>query len=240
MALRRLRSDYKRFRGTILCVAPLTIPDNLNRSTASGEDRLRWLEALPAAVEELTDRWSLTVGEPYSPGGTCAWVAPVRNRAGDGLVLKLAWAHEESAHEADGLRLWNGDGAVRLYESHQLGDTVALLLERCVPGHQLAVVVPEPEQDPIVTGLLARLWVEPAMPHPFRPLELMCEQWATSLRARVRAPRRQRAVRTCPRPQRGRSRPRGRGNRAAPDASPHRAPAGAAVHRPPRGEHPRG
>jgi len=37
---------------------------------------------------------------------------------------------------------------------------------------------PEPEQDTVIAGLLRRLWIEPARDHPFRPLQLMCQQWA--------------------------------------------------------------
>jgi streptomycin 6-kinase len=39
-------------------------------------------------------------------------------------------------------------------------------------------VLPEPEQDVIVAGLLRRLWRRPAAPHPFRPLSAMTAHWA--------------------------------------------------------------
>jgi streptomycin 6-kinase len=49
-----------------------------------------------------------------------------------------------------------------------------LLLERCVPGMPLSQLLPEPEQDEVVAGLLRRLWAQPAGTYPFRPLAQMC------------------------------------------------------------------
>ena len=159
---------------------PLTIPENLARDTdAAGSDvRTDWLRCLPDVVGQLADRWSLAVGEPYRPGGCCSWVAPVATRTGERLVLKVAWAHEESIHEADGLRLWDGAGAVRLHAEEHFANTSAMLLERCVPGTMLGDAESEAEQDLVVAALLQRLWVTPPADHPFRPLELMCEHWA--------------------------------------------------------------
>ena len=49
-------------------------------------------------VESVARHWSLTVGDPFEPGGTSAWVAPVRTSTGD-AVLKVAWRHFESDDE---------------------------------------------------------------------------------------------------------------------------------------------
>ena len=52
--------------------------------------------------------------------------------------MKIAWRHPEGAHEADGLRVWDGGGTVRLHAIEEIdSDTVALLLERCQPGATL-------------------------------------------------------------------------------------------------------
>jgi streptomycin 6-kinase len=103
-------------------------------------ERLDWLAALPAVVDEVASGWELELGDPYLPGGQCAWVAPARNPAGDALVLKVGWRHREAEHEADALRFWDGNGAVRCLAARALDDTTALLLERCTPGHQLNLV----------------------------------------------------------------------------------------------------
>ncbi len=151
---------------------------------AERESREAWLATLPATVAELQERWSLVVGDSFQPGGQTAWVAPVTRHDGADLVLKVGWRHREALHEADGLREWNGDGTVRLYDAIELPDTVALLLERCRPGSALTRH-PEVEQDVVVAGLLRRLWREPPPGHRFRPLQAMCDAWADEFDAKV-------------------------------------------------------
>lgn len=138
-----------------------------------------WRAQLPRLIAEYAERWSLTLEPPFPEGGSASWVAPARTRAGARVVLKLGWTHDEALHEADGLRLWDGQGTVRLIESHTDGPTTALVLEICEPGTHLAQAMPEPERDVVIAGLLRRLWLRPPAGHPFRPLALMCEQWAT-------------------------------------------------------------
>ena len=141
------------------------------------------MATLPDRIHELAQRWSLTVGAPFQPGGATAWVAPARDSAGT-VVLKVLWPHPEARHEADGLRLWEGDGAVRLHAEADLGDAHALLLECCVPGTGLSAR-PEPEQDTVIAGLLRRIWREPEEGHPFQSLEAMCAMWANGFDAKA-------------------------------------------------------
>jgi streptomycin 6-kinase len=137
----------------------------------------QWCEQLPTIISDFASRWSLRLGRPFG-GGSASWVAPGRTAAGEAVVLKLGWAHDEALHEADGLRVWAGNGTVRLLESLVTGQTSALLLEECRPGTQLSQLRSEPEQDVIVADLLRRLWIDPPAGHPFRPLAQMCEMWA--------------------------------------------------------------
>jgi streptomycin 6-kinase len=148
------------------------------------DGRQSWLAALPATVAALRDRWSLTISEPFEPGGHTAWVAPASDSAGIPVVLKVGWRHPEAEHEADGLRFWNGQGTVRLLAAERFQDTIALLLERCEPGVPLARR-PEADQDPILAGLLVRLWKEPPHGAGFRPLAQMCNQWADQFEQRL-------------------------------------------------------
>jgi streptomycin 6-kinase len=90
------------------------------------------------------------------------------------VALKLGWRHDEALHEAEGLRVWDGSGAVRLFHAYGEGTTSVLLLELCDPGTQLAVSLPPLEQDLVTAGLLRRLWVDAAPGHPFRALEQVC------------------------------------------------------------------
>ena len=158
-------------------VIRLALPQNLVEA-AKSEGRHQWLATvLPEVVVQARKRWSLVTGPPFQPGGQTAWVAPARDAAGADLVLKVAWPHPEAAHEADGLRAWAGQGAVRLHAAHDFGEAHALLIERCRPGTELSGR-PEPEQDTVIAALLRRLWIRPGPAHRFRSLELMCHQWA--------------------------------------------------------------
>jgi streptomycin 6-kinase len=163
-------------------VCEFELPGNLVAAAEAGDDpgsaRHTWMADLPLIVEELAERWSLVVGRPFQPGGVASWVAPARNDAGDHLVLKVGWRHDEALHEADGLLVWDGNGAVRLFDALMAGETSALLLEACEPGTSLSRVLPAAEQDAVVAGLLRRLWVDPPAGHPFRTLQSMCDWWA--------------------------------------------------------------
>lgn len=163
----------------------LVIPESL-RHACDAENRTGWLTGLPGVIATVAERWSLIVGEPFQPGGRTAWVAPVVTAAGESLVLKLGWRHPEAEDEAAGLRAWGGDGAVRVYADDQLGETNALLLERCLPGHALSGE-PEAVQDVVVAGLLRRLWRDPGPDYRFRALAEMCAQWADFFERRMAA-----------------------------------------------------
>jgi streptomycin 6-kinase len=157
-------------------VRELVLPTNLV-AAAEREGRQEWLSMLPAIVRELQERWGVAAEDPFQPGGQTAWVAPVRDAVGGELVLKVVWPHPEAADEAEGLRVWAGDGAVRLHAAHELDGAFALLLERCAPGTSLSMLS-EPQQDIVVAGLLRRLWRQPEPGATFRPLQELCDLWA--------------------------------------------------------------
>jgi streptomycin 6-kinase len=138
-------------------------------------ERRAWLQNLPELLEELTDRWSLRVGEPFDKNGSCAWVAPVVRVDGTQAVLKLAMPHMESENEIQGLRYWNGNGMVKLLEADE--GSGAMLLERCLPGTPLRAET-EQIQDEIIAGVLKRLWEVTKASHDrigFRPLSQMID-----------------------------------------------------------------
>jgi streptomycin 6-kinase len=102
-------------------------------------------------------------------------VAPATLAGGAPAVVKLGMPHMEGAHEIQGLRFWNGDPTVRLLDADD--ELAAMLLERCQPGTPLRVL-PEPEQDVVIAGLLRRLWRTPSAPHAFRPLSALMDFWS--------------------------------------------------------------
>jgi streptomycin 6-kinase len=156
---------------------PFVIPDDLAQAAAN-EGRDGWLAGLPTLVARIAAEWRLEVGAPFLPGGMTAWVAPARDDAGADLVLKVGWPHPEAAHEADGLRAWDGAGAIRVYRADKRAKATLLLLERCRPGTQLRAE-PAEQHDLVIAGLLRRLWVQPRKGHGFRPLADMCDYWAS-------------------------------------------------------------
>lgn len=143
---------------------------------ASAEGRA-WLDRLPALVRGCAEAWRLDVGEPY----TYAYASlALRARLPDGTpgVLKVQFPDRESEHEADALRAWDGNGAVRLL-AHD-AERRALLLERCEPGTPLTDLGADAALRGLI-GLLPRLWI-PAGPS-FRPLAEEAEGWAAGLPA---------------------------------------------------------
>jgi streptomycin 6-kinase len=155
---------------------PFVIPGDLAQAAAN-EGRDGWLAGLPTLVARIAAEWRIEVGAPFLPGGMTAWVAPASDDAGRDLVLKVGWPHPEAAHEADGLRAWDGSGAIRVYRVDERAEATVLLLERCRPGTQLRAS-PAEEHDLVIAGLLRRLWVPPQKGHGFRPLSDMCDYWA--------------------------------------------------------------
>lgn len=174
-----------------LLVAGYPLPPRLAEGGEQG--LVDWREGLPAVVEEVLAEWSLVASAPYLPGGSSAWVAPVRDRDGTELVLKVAWAHEESRDEAAGMAAWQGRGAAEVRRSKITGQTSLLLMEKVLPGTPLAELLTWPERDEVVAGLLQRMWfppgevLSPADAAQFRPLAHMCAWWADEAQARADA-----------------------------------------------------
>jgi streptomycin 6-kinase len=161
-------------------MAVFPVPRYLAETASRVDGLYEWIAGLPGIVAGLADRWSLSVGEPFQPGGQCSWTAPAAGPDGAELVLKIGFRFPggEERDEAAGLRIWNGNGAVRVQAVCESESGYALLVERCVPGTPLGQVLPEPEQDRVVAGLLHRLWAQPHAGYAFRPLAQMCQAWA--------------------------------------------------------------
>jgi streptomycin 6-kinase len=156
----------------------LGIPEGLADSCRRDPARVAWLARLPDLVNDLTRRWSLTLGQPFLGEGSCAWVARVTRASGIPAVLKVGLPHFEGEHEIAGLRFWEGDATVELLAAAP--DANAMLLELCEPGTLLRAL-PEPEQDVVLGAMLQRLRrAPPTDTHsfPFRPLGDMLAHWA--------------------------------------------------------------
>src|SRR5699024_1935317 len=98
---------------------------------------------------------------------------------GTELVLKVAWAHDESRDEAAGMAVWQGWGAARLLHAELRGQSSLLLMERVSPGTPLSQSLSRTARDEVLAALLMRLWSAPSPPGtPLRPLCCMCDWWA--------------------------------------------------------------
>ena len=152
----------------------IPIPDVLARSAASfGAGGVAWLESLPSRVDELVRRWDLEL-EPSSWAGYCALVLPVVRPDGERCVLKVQWPHEEAEHEADALRAYDGDGAVRVLDADD--EHNAMLLERCVPGGLAWDAGDREVVVEVCAGVMTRLWRPVADDAPFNRRALTGER----------------------------------------------------------------
>jgi streptomycin 6-kinase len=120
----------------------------------TGLTRDLWLERVPVLLAECVAEWDLRLGEPYVQGAA-GYAVRADLPDGTAAVLKLIYPHREAVHEAAALRVWGGDGAVRLLEYD--AERWAMLMERCEPGTLLAVADAETALD-VLVGLLPRLW----------------------------------------------------------------------------------
>lgn len=154
---------------------PFGLPPSLDHLRAL-PDGSAWLAGVPRLIDECRERWSLRLGDAY-PGSYVSVAMPADLADGTAAVLKVQFPHDESEHEADALRVWDGDGAVRLLDHDP--QRHALLLERCEPGAHLRHQ-PRDEALSILIGLVPRLG-KPAGA-PFRPLAEEAAGWADGLR----------------------------------------------------------
>lgn len=146
----------------------IKVPDELIESQYeyAGEAGRAFIAALPARVAEFVDRWELkVVGE--SMYGMAALVLPVLRADGSDAVVKFQVLDEETEGEPVALRVWNGDGAVRLLDYDDATGT--MLLERARDGQELseyAETGPAETRKAVVilAELLARLTAVPAPP----------------------------------------------------------------------------
>ncbi len=135
-------------------MARIHIPEEFVTSTVAREGPAgrAWIRRLPDVANQLFASWNLTPDGPVMYGYVGV-VIPVVH-AGMKRVLKISWIDESSAQESLALRLWEGRGAVVLYDENP---TIAgMLLERLDHRRALDSVSIE-EAARIAGGLLRRL-----------------------------------------------------------------------------------
>jgi streptomycin 6-kinase len=153
---------------------PVEIPAEFLKVASRGPEWATWLDGLPKLASELLAQWELRVdgGSAY---GNCALVVPVLTRDGVAAVLKVQFPHWEAETEHLALRIWDGNGAVRLLRADPR--RFALLLERALPQDLMSVDAIEASE--IVASMYERLHV-PAGPQ-FKPLSGEAKRWSAKL-----------------------------------------------------------
>jgi streptomycin 6-kinase len=120
-----------------------------------GDQGRAFAATIPGRLDEITRRWSITVGSALN-GARTAWVAPCVRSDGTPAVLRIAYPERRHESEAEALRTWGGRGSIRLFSSDS--ELHATLLERCSPGTPLSANRDVDEVIDIGTRLLVRLW----------------------------------------------------------------------------------
>ncbi|MFI5854720.1 aminoglycoside phosphotransferase family protein [Streptomyces parvulus] len=141
----------------------IDVPDGLAAAQAkyNGAAGRAFIAALPGLAASFIERWELRPDGP-SMHGWAALVLPVLRPDGTPAVLKLQIADEESEGEPVALRVWDGDGAVRLLDHDP--PTGTMLLERLDADRMLSHVEDSREAVLVIARLLAHLTATPAPP----------------------------------------------------------------------------
>ncbi|MDA5145492.1 hydroxyurea phosphotransferase [Streptomyces sp. AD681] len=141
----------------------IVVPEGLVAAQAkyNGEAGRAFVDGLPALAAGFLERWELRLDGPPMHGWA-ALVLPVVRGDGTEAVLKLQILDAETEGEPLALRVWAGDGAVRLLDHDPATGT--MLLERLDAGRMLSHVEDSREAVQVIARLLAHLTATPAPP----------------------------------------------------------------------------
>ncbi|MFE1171378.1 aminoglycoside phosphotransferase family protein [Streptomyces sp. NPDC058773] len=165
--------------GRVIDIPEELVATQIKINGAAGRD---FIAALPERAAEFLDRWELRPAGP-SLCGMAALVLPVERADGTPAALKMQLLDEESAGEPVALRVWGGDGVVRLLDHD--ADTNTLLLERLDEKRHLSTLDDSRAAVRIIAELLARLTGVPA-PAGMRQLGDIAQSMLDSVPAAVR------------------------------------------------------
>nr|WP_232327894.1 aminoglycoside phosphotransferase family protein [Kibdelosporangium sp. MJ126-NF4]CEL14741.1 Streptomycin 6-kinase (Streptidine kinase) (Streptomycin 6-phosphotransferase) (APH(6)) [Kibdelosporangium sp. MJ126-NF4]CTQ96629.1 Streptomycin 6-kinase (EC 2.7.1.72) (Streptidine kinase) (Streptomycin 6-phosphotransferase) (APH(6)) [Kibdelosporangium sp. MJ126-NF4] len=132
----------------------IIVPEALAESLRDNEFSDEWLAGLPGLAESKLDQWQLTV-DGESMHGAVSLVLPVIRADGGKAALKLQPVDDETESEPIALRIWDGDGIVRLLEHDP--DNGAMLLERLDETRPLSKMPDDLAATEIIAELAARL-----------------------------------------------------------------------------------
>jgi streptomycin 6-kinase len=132
---------------------PAAFVQNVN--LAFGEAGQRFLADLPDLLAAAARRWDLILGESFLLSYNFVCVAT--RKEGTPAVLKIGVPNRELTSEIAALRLYDGEGACRLYAAD--AEAGMLLEERLLPGILLHQSTLDDEaQTAIAADVMRRLW----------------------------------------------------------------------------------
>ena len=148
-----------------------------NIHNAFGDDGHLWLNKLPELVDKISHQWNLSnvqavpnlsynfvafANRPERSGGAAQSTSYSKGKDEE-VVLKIGVPNNELASEMAALRLFDGNGAVRLLEEDE--ENSAFLLERIRPGETLSTLEDDDAATNIAADVMLKLW------RPLEPLE---------------------------------------------------------------------
>jgi len=139
-----------------------------------GTAGIAWLENLPSLVEEFSERWLLEILPPFDVD-SYSYVCPaIRNQAAS-VVLKAGVPDREFLCQIEALKIFNGDGSVRLLDADP--PRGVMLLERITPGTMLVDLADDIQITAIAGQLMRRFWKTEPLSHSFPSVT----DWANGL-----------------------------------------------------------
>ena len=156
----------------------MNLPDSFLTTirNAFKEDAEPYLTALPSLIEEACQRWELTEVQPvgnlsYNFVAFAKCPSTSLRSAQDGVVLKIGVPRDELTSEINALKLYEGQGAVKLLEDDE--EKGMFLLERLQPRRMLS----ELEDDIRATEIAAQAMLQIRRPASERGKFILLKDW---------------------------------------------------------------
>lgn len=119
-----------------------------------GDKGQKWLDDIPSIIATYEDKWDLKVLPPYKL--TYNYVAPAERADGSTAVLKIGIPGDEGVlHEMHALQVFDGNGAVQLYEVDE--PNLTMLLEKVTPGDMLISLKDDTERVSILAEVIKKI-----------------------------------------------------------------------------------
>lgn len=139
---------------------------------ARGDVGKELLATIPNIIEKYEKQWSIKVLPPYALSFN--YVAPAITSEGAHVVFKMGLhGIEQFLAEHDALKIFNGDGVVKILQSN-IDDNV-MLLEQVEPGNELRLLEDDEEATRIIAAMIKKIPKPVPQEHSFPTLAVWFE-----------------------------------------------------------------